>query len=216
MNYKEHLYKNALKIIEFIYTDSKYNPNVDLYRSFDIINSVNDAQLNSKEWLVEKLLPFLSDYKLRDIIIMGSWYGITGMLLKNHLDENIQIHNVDTDPSCEFYSHMLMGGNKQYEKNWPITDDAVNYFIDKKHVFQLIINTSCEHMDPDDIRLILNSKPIDTLVCFQSNNYHADPEHINTHDSLDSFVESLDLVRVYYKGEMKPSEDYTRYMVIGI
>mgnify|MGYP000264975212 CR=1 FL=1 len=91
MNYKEHLYKNALKTIEFIYTYSKYNPNVDLYRSFDIINSVNDTQLNSKEWLVEKLLPFLSDYKLRDIIIIGSWYGITGMLLKNHLDENIKI-----------------------------------------------------------------------------------------------------------------------------
>lgn len=216
MNYKEHLYKNALRTIEHIYTDSKYNPDTDLYRSFDILNSVNDAQLHSKEWLVENLLPFLEDYELSDVIIMGSWYGITGMILKNHLDKSVKVHNVDSDPKCEEFSHFLMHGNERYENVWPITDDAINYFLDKKNTFQLIINTSCEHMEPNDIRLVLNSKPIETLVCFQSNNYHDEPEHINTHDSLDSFVESLDLIRVFYKGEMSPSEEYTRYMVIGI
>ena len=71
-------------------------------------------------------------------------------------------------------------------------------------------------MEQEDIRMILNSKPIDTIACFQSNNYHNEAEHINTHNSLDEFVDSLQLASVYYKGEMCPSEDYTRYMVIGI
>jgi hypothetical protein len=64
--------------------------------------------------------------------------------------------------------------------------------------------------------MVLNSKPANTMACFQSNNYHKEAEHINTHDSLDSFVESLNLASVYYKGSMEPSADFTRYMVIGV
>jgi len=223
MSYKEHLYKNALRTIEKIYLDSQYNKEVDLYRSYDIINCTNEAQLKSKEWLVENLLPFLTDEKylkdsdgeLRDILIMGSWYGITGMLLKNHLKEEVKIHNVDFDPLCEEYSHMLMDNNNSYKNIWPITDDAVNYFLDKPDAFQCIINTSCEHMEKDDLQLVLMSKPFNTLVCFQSNNYHKEAEHINTQNSLEEFEEQLNLNKVFWKGELKPSEEYTRYMVIG-
>ena len=70
-------------------------------------------------------------------------------------------------------------------------------------------------MEKDDIQLVLRQKPYNTLICFQSNNYHTEPGHINTHDSLDSFVEELNLNAVYWKGELKPAEDYTQYMVIG-
>ena len=43
MMLKENLYKNALSIIEEIYVKSKYDPDVDLYRSCDIMNAINDA-----------------------------------------------------------------------------------------------------------------------------------------------------------------------------
>ena len=59
MSYREQLFKNSLDVIEEIYNESKYNPKVDLYRSYDIINSVNDAQLSSKQWLVDQLVPNL-------------------------------------------------------------------------------------------------------------------------------------------------------------
>ena len=36
MNLRENIYKNALKALELIYRESKYNPEVDLYRSFDV------------------------------------------------------------------------------------------------------------------------------------------------------------------------------------
>jgi hypothetical protein len=220
MNYKELIYKNALCEIERIYHDSKYNPNTDLYRSLDLITATNDAQIASKEWLVNTLVDYLNPkyltFELRDVLIMGGWYGLTGMILRQQIDREVKIWNVDSDPECAHFQHMLQWNNPDYEHNIPVTDDAIEYYFDRADAFQLIINTSCEHMEQDDIQMILKSKPIDTIACFQSNNYHKEPEHINTHDSLDSFVDSLDLTHVYYKGEMNPSEDYTRYMVIGI
>ena len=216
MMLKENLYHNALKVIERIYNQSKYDKSVDLYRSLDVITATNDAQLTSKEWLVDNLIQYLNDkhlkFPLRDVLIMGSWYGLTSVILRQHISDNVKIWNVDFDPQCAEIAYQLY----HHENTINISDDAIEYYFDRADAFQLIINTSCEHMEQEDIRMILNSKPIDTIACFQSNNYHDEAEHINTHNSLGEFVESLQLTRVYYKGEMSPSEDYTRYMVIGI
>lgn len=216
MTYKEEVYKNALEIIRQIYEESKYNPDIDLYRSLDIITATNDAQLASKEWLVNTLTDYLNPkyltFPLRDVLVMGSWYGLTGAALRQHISDNVKIWNVDSDPLCADFGYKL----NHHENTIHVTEDAIEYYFDRADAFQLIINTSCEHMEVEDIQMILKSKPIDTIACFQSNNYHKEPEHINTHNSLDSFVDSLDLTHVYYKGEMNPSEDYTRYMVIGI
>ena len=70
-------------------------------------------------------------------------------------------------------------------------------------------------MEPDDVQLILKTKKKGTIVCFQSNNYNSVQSHINTHNSLDEFVEFLNLIDVYYAGTLK-TEEYERYMVIGI
>lgn len=220
MSYKELIYKNALQGIEKLYQESKYDSNVDLYRSLDLITSVNEAQFKSKEWLVNTLINYFDEkyltFPLRDVLIMGSWYGLTGMILRQHVSRDVKIWNIDSDPECLTFQNILHRENSDYENNIAITDDALEYYLDRADAFQLIINTSCEHMEQEDIKMILNLKPIDTIVCFQSNNYHSQAEHINTHNSLEEFVESLGLASVFYKGEINPSEDYTRYMVIGI
>ena len=221
MTYKETIYKNALDEINNIYEESKYNSKVDLFRSQDLITSTNSAQMSSKEWLVETLIPFISDFKylnvdLTDILVMGSWYGLTGMILRQHINNDIKIWNIDSDPDAARYCNSLQRNNSDFDNNVPITDDAMEYYFDRTNTFQLIINTSCEHMEQEDLQMVLNSKPANTMACFQSNNYHKEAEHINTHDSLDSFVESLNLASVYYKGSMEPSADFTRYMVIGV
>lgn len=215
MSYLEIIYKNALKTIGDIYIESKYNKDVDLYRSFDVINSLNETQLKGKQWLVDTLEPFLSE-DLKDIIILGSWYGLNGMLLRQKIDNDIKIWNVDSDPLCEKYGKKLQGNNNDYKHNYSITDDALDYFFTRAEAYQLIINTSCEHMEQEDIRLIVGAKPKDTMICFQSNNYHSVQSHINTHVSIDSFVESLNLAVVLWKGEMQVNEECTRYMVIGL
>ena len=215
MSYLEIIYENALKTIGDIYIESKYNKDVDLYRSFDVINSLNETQLKGKQWLVDTLEPFLSE-DLKDIIILGSWYGLNGMLLRQKIDNDIKIWNVDSDPLCKKYGKQLQGNNNDYKHNYSITDDALDYFFTRAAWFELIINTSCEHMEPEDIRLMVGAKRKDTMICFQSNNYHSVQSHINTHNSLDEFVESLNLAVVLWKGEMQVNEECTRYMVIGL
>ena len=220
MNYREQIYKASLKVIEQIYTDSKYDKDIDLYRSFDIINATNDAQMESKEWLVKELVPFLTpeyiEYGLNQILVLGSWYGITGMILRNHIDHDVVIRNVDSDPMCERLSWFLTSIDPMYENNRFNTCDAAEYYFDRTDHFQVIINTSCEHMDQEDIDLIIATKPKETIVCFQSNNFHKEPEHVNTHNSIEEFEQSLNLTRVFYSGTLKPSDEYERYMVIGI
>ena len=220
MNYKELIYKAALDSIEEIYNESKYNKDVDLYRSYDIINAVNSAQVQSKEWLVNKLKPFLNEEHLpdglRDVIVMGAWYGITGLLLREYIDHDVNIWNIDSDPMCEVYGKKLQQNIPSCEYNLFHTEDALEYYFDRYDAYQLIINTSCEHMDNEDLNLMLSMKPAKTLVCLQSNNFHKEPEHINTHNSLEEFIKSLNLVRVFWAGTLKPSDEYERYMVIGV
>lgn len=215
MNYKEHLYKSALKQIEKIYSKSKYDSSIDLYRSFDIINSVNDNQLSSKEWLVEKLLPFIKHKELYNIAILGSWYGLTGIILRHNISQEVNIRNIDSDPISKEIGMTFTRDNSIYDNNFYEVDDAVDHMLEKSDRYQIIINTSCEHMDPTDVQLILKSKAKGTLVCFQGNNYHSIQSHINTHNSLEEFVESLNLIDVYYS-ETHKTPEYERYMVIGI
>lgn len=215
MSYREEIYKNALKQIEKIYIKSKYDPKTDLYRSFDIMNSVNDGQFESKEWLVKNLTPFINQAERRSIAVLGSWYGLVGMILRHHIAKEIIIENIDSEVLTAEIGYSFVKDNLIYKNNLFKIDDAVNHIMDKPNKYQIIINTSCEHMEPEDIQFILKSKGGKSMVCFQSNNYDSVQSHVNTSKSLDDFVNSLNLVDVYYAGTLE-SKDYERYMVIGV
>jgi hypothetical protein len=223
MSYLETLYKNALKTVEEIYVESKYNPKVDLYRSLDIMTAVNPSQTTSKQWLVENLKEFVNDETfLRDgpiehVLVMGAWYGIAGLLMKEHLGKDVTVWNVDSDYQCEIYGPMLHKDIEHCQNIYWQHDDAIDYFIERSQNFQLIINTSCEHMEQEDIEMIIRLKKPNCIVCFQSNNFHNEAEHINTHNSIEEFEKSLGLTRVFWSGFTTPENaQYQRYMVIGI
>lgn len=214
MNYKTELYKNALKAIEKIYTESMYDPNVDLFRSFDIINSLNDNQIASKEHLTKAIIPILKDIKnLKHIAILGSWYGLLGVMLRQHLTDDIYICNIDTDASTKEIGQSLFNHNK----NKFYIDDAVDHlFSQGKDKYQLIINTSCEHMEQDDVLLMRYRKSDDAVICFQSNNYFAIDGHINCSNSLEEFVEGLNLTNILHASALEiKSNNFERYTVIG-
>ena len=200
-----------------IYEKSKYNPEKDLYKSFDILNSVNDNQFASKEWLVNRLVPFINKEKTKNIAILGGWYGLTGVILRHNISSDINIYSVDCDEMTIEMGQKLTESDKIYANNHFRIDDASNYFFDRSEMFQVIINTSCEHMEQDDLLMMIHAKQKNSIVCFQSNNYHSVQSHINTHNSLDEFVDSLNLVKVLHKEEFEaPNKNYNRYMVIGI
>ena len=214
MNYKTEIYKNALKAIEKIYTKSMYNPDVDLYRSFDIINSLNESQIASNEHLTEAIIPILSDIKnLKRIAILGSWYGLLGIMLRQHLNDDIHISNIDSDPLTQEIGQSL----SNHKKNKFYIDDAVDHlFSQGKDKYQLIINTSCEHMEQDDVLLMRYRKNDDTVICFQSNNYFAVDSHINCSNSLEEFVDGLNLTNILHASALEiKSNNFERYTVIG-
>jgi|TARA_B110000908_G_C10237053_1_gene443956 hypothetical protein len=214
MNYKTELYKNGLKAIENIYKASMHNPDVDLFRSFDIINSLNDNQIASKEHLTKAIVPILNNIKdLKNIAILGSWYGLLGVMLRQHLTNDVHISNIDSDSLTEKIGTLLFNN----ENNKFYTDDAVDHmFSQGKNKYQLIINTSCEHMEQDDVLLMRHRKNNDTVICFQSNNYFAIDGHINCSNSLEEFVDSLSLSTVLHASALRiEANDYERYTVIG-
>lgn len=190
MNYRELIYRNALSEIEKIYLDSKYNPEEDLYRSLDIMTAINKHSIQNYEQLTNILKNYLTPkyltFKLRDVLVMGGLYGVFGMVLRQHIDNEVKIWSVDTDPEYTNYQEMLQHGNKDYENNISVIDNAVEYYFDRVDAFQLIVITDC-NIETDDIHLILQSKPVDTIACFQSN------------DS--DFIKSLNFTHIYYKDE---------------
>lgn len=212
MNYKEHVYKTALEVIGDIYEKSMYSEEyVDFYRIYDVLNSVNDNQWACKQWLVEEAKSYLSDRN--DIFIAGSWYGLSGLLLSQHVSKSSTIYLCDMDLVCKDYAKkfcddQLFGGFQH------TVEDAVDYFIEKSSLFDCLVNTSCEHMERSDVQLMTGLKNPDTLVIMQSNNYHDVDSHINTSDSLQEFVDYLKLEEVYYQGTLSRN-NYDRYMVIG-
>lgn len=214
MSYKLSLYKNALKAVEHVYTRSMYDTDVDLYRSLDIIQSLSDNQFNNKQWLVDKLVPYIDQLpECNNIAILGSWYGLLSAMLRQHIQQQTKITNIDADPMSMEIGHSLLT-DTIYANNHFVVDDAINHYVEKKHWYNVVINTSCEHMEPDDVKLLVKLKPKNTIICFQSNNYDSVTSHINTSNSLEEFVNQLDLLDVFYADKLV-QDQYERYMVIG-
>jgi hypothetical protein len=81
--------------------------------------------------------------------------------------------------------------------------------------FDLIINTSCEHMFPMWKFRELNPQMLDRLFILQSTNAREFEDHINCVDSEDELIDQAMLGTILYKGRKKLSNGMTRFMVIG-
>jgi hypothetical protein len=80
--------------------------------------------------------------------------------------------------------------------------------------YTAIINTSCEHMEQEDLIGIIKRKQKDTWICFQTNDYVELDSHINCWPDAQMFADSLELDYVAYIGTLNLG-DFNRYMVIG-
>jgi hypothetical protein len=178
------------------------------------MQSLSDNQFQNKQWLVDNLIPIMNGMEEYFTIgIFGSWYGLLSVMLREHLHEEAIVMNIDSDPKSKEMGYRLLG-NHFNDKNYFIIDDALDHMVDQGHEYSVIINTSCEHMERDDVRMMVKLKQKWQLICFQSNNYDSVTSHINTSKSLDEFVDYLDLENVLFADKIV-LDDYERYMVIG-
>ena len=74
----------------------------------------------------------------------------------------------------------------------------------------LIINTSCEHMNQD----WYNNLPQGMLVCLQTNDFFDQEQHINCVTGIEQAKEKYPMSEILYEGEIETWK-YNRYMLIG-
>lgn len=171
-------------------------------------NAFNHKQVASKTWARDSLFETFGG-EFADIWIMGGWYGVLAAMLFDDSRFKIgAITSYDIDPAVAAIAATLNRGHPFT----PATADM--YALDYRGAARpdLIINTSCEHIP--DLRAWLSRLAPGTRVLLQSNDYFAEPSHINAKLSLAEFDAEACLARVACSRELRLPR-YTRFMLIG-
>lgn len=166
------------------------------------------TQVLSKIWLAETISKF--DNHFQNVLLVGGWTTHHTLYFKNIAVDNL--YSVDIDSSVNEFARLF---NKQviiensYVDN--VFDDENDILIrNNKHKFDLVINTSAEHMSTDWFRKLKAG----TKVLIQSNNMDAEG-HINKSDNLAEFLKKYPVTKTFYRGELN-FDNYRRYMLYGV
>ena len=89
-----------------------------------------------------------------------------------------------------------------------ITADMCTFYSQS----EIIINTSCEHINQSQYEQWLIRQPQNSLLVLQSNNFNI-PEHIRIANSLEEFKEQSNLKEIW-SGKLETTL-YNRWMIIG-
>ena len=179
----------------------------DRYRTLE---SFWKGQINSKVWLIEHLEKYHQN-RPYNILLCGGWNGVLATLLFNSRLDITRIVSMDIDNKCEDIAYNM---NKDYEiqgRFKAITSDMLAYNDYDKH--NLIINTVCEHMTPEQYNEWLDKLPSKKRIVIQSNDYFSHKEHVNCKQTLEEFQKDC-RINVDIAATM-PTEKYNRFMIIG-
>ena len=178
----------------------------------DILDSVSAGQFSSKLWLANELRPYIT--KDHDgIQIIGGWYGLMAHILADN-GFTKEIKNYDLDPICEEYGYRL----SQYGNVHFVTKDGLTIYDDEYVTNvsdKITICTACEHIDRLTLETALRKKHHRQVVALQSNNYFEIDSHVNCHDSVEHFIDTLPLKEILYSGTKSWRNEYDRFLVIG-
>jgi hypothetical protein len=191
------------------------------YNAKDLLYSVGPDQLESKQFLVDNIpLDEMIKFEKLNVQLYGGWYGYPLIdLLLDKFKNITKITNVDLDLNAIALS-------RKYTQERNLEDivffkeqdvlDPLNTGSNKDKDVRLVINTSSEHM-PDLPELIANKEYTENCVfALQSNNmFHVVDQHTNCKNSLDEFVESTGLTKIWFADSYQMPNGYERYTVIG-
>jgi hypothetical protein len=173
------------------------------------------GQITSKEWLIEKLEPFVN--KPSFIEIHGGWVGVLASMLFQSNIPITRIWSTDIDPACEPIASMMNKLEEMEGRFKAVTADMchLSYLRQQENnwdVGDIIINTSCEHLTQDQYDFWLKQLPKTALVVVQGNNYDL-PEHVRSAKTLEEFKEQSKINEMW-SGSLK-TQLYDRWMIIG-
>lgn len=167
------------------------------------IESFRPNQIKCKSWLVEEIANTGINYN--NVLVLGSW---NGLLLYELMAASCDVNHytfVDINDDVHLHRDIYFDVNGM-DKNYVSMTcrvDEISDFAD----YDLIINTSCEHMEP--------IPPVHgPLYALQSNDYKSIPEHTHCVKSAKQLQEQYGLDNDFYTGK-KDMGHYNRFMVIG-
>lgn len=174
----------------------------------NIANAFNHKQVACKMWARDELFKACAG-RFGLIWILGGWYGVLAAMLFD--DERFDIGHIDSidlDAGVVPVAMTLNGGNPRFQA---LAGDM--YALDYAGATpDLVVNTSCEHIA--DVRGWLDLLPKGTKVLLQSNDYFAEPTHINCVESQEAFEQLVGLTELWFSGTL-PQKKYNRFMLIG-
>ena len=176
-----------------------------------LLNASTKSQLQSKLWIINELIN-LNIFPKR-VALLGGWFAhIITPLLIEELKVNF-VKNFEIDEDVKNISYKF---NNRYNKD-TYTTGLKNIMLEKlskKEDFDMIINTSCEHMFPMRKFREINYT-INPLYVLQSTNETKYDDHINCVNSPEELANQAVLETVLYAGSKILDNGMTRFMVIG-
>ena len=182
-----------------------------------IRDASTSSQLQSKLWLVSEIVNL--NIKVDRVVLLAGWYAnfITPLLV-NELGVKY-ILNLEIDPDVKTLTY-------KFNNRYKIDKDRVNICIYrceihdvmfeplKYDMFDLVINTSCEHMFPMSRFRKLNKGKNYTYV-LQSTDDDQWDDHINCVSCPEELADQAGIVDVMYSGTKVLPNGMNRFMVIG-
>ena len=168
-----------LDLFKNIMNEARNNP--------DLLDSFSPNQFKSKENLINHIKKLNILNSESEIVIFGCWYG--SILIPAFYNEVKRITAIDIDDSVIGIAKNRIF--KNYDKIDFIVNDAFVWANKSSRIksTNLIINTSCEHMQPMKNLPILNT--INSYFAFQSNNMFDIKTHINCVNNIEEFKKQL-------------------------
>lgn len=199
MNVEEINYDSICSYIPHV-IETLFNPNI---LGSTTLEEIRDAfrvnQMQGKAWLLENIQHVDRNSK---VLVIGSWLGFTSYCL--YKEGFTHITETDPDSRLELMSRYINKQNKSFKH---LNDDVNDLDVSE---YDLIINTSCEHIR--DNTWFDRIKSGTTLV-LQSTNLKCD-DHVNTVDSLIHMKMKYPL-KLSYSDKLVFNPSFTRFMLIG-
>ena len=180
---------------------------------YSVLESFWKGQLQSKEWLINSLRNYIPVNKTKlDIVIHGGWNGVLASLLYNSGLPVNQVRSVDIDENCQSVASMINKRQEMLAKFLAVTADMC--FYEYEYHPDIVINTSTEHLTVEKYNQWFEKIPSGSLIVLQNNDYKELSEHVNCYDTVDDFVKSCNLKKVFFSDTLKLPL-YDRFLVIG-
>ena len=183
------------------------------------------GQIESKIWLIEELRK-LEWPSPASVAVLGGWVGALPYICNWMWPESKLIfRSIDIDNNANQRALELNWDEIQSGQIAIATADMHDLTYQPMELSpwaqdtvirerpDLIINSSCEHIDHFD--KWFEKIPDGMKVILQSNDFTDCAQHINCHDSIESFSQATPFREVFFSGELKVT-GYTRFMRIGI